>query len=99
MNQRQSVRRRLEVLERLPRLQPPPGPLEQIRTLAQQHMSDEDLDLMIHMARDRKRGVSRMLSPSEVEASERHEVALETGAQEMGFKSLADAERRAGGRR
>jgi hypothetical protein len=99
MNQRQRMRRRLEVLERVPQLKPPPGPLEQIRTLAQQQMSDEDLELMIKMARDRDRGVSRMLLLGEGEAWERHEAALETEARGMEFKSFADAERRTGGRR
>jgi hypothetical protein len=98
MNQQQSMRRRLEILERLPPSQPPPSPLEQISSLAQQQMSDEDLELMIHISRERARGASRILLPSEVEAWERHEATLETAARGMGFKSLADAERRLGRR-
>jgi hypothetical protein len=87
MNQRRSMRGRLEVLERVPQLKPPPGPLEQIRTLAQQHMSDEDLELMIKMARDREGGVSRMLLPCEVEALQRQNAELETEARGLGFRS------------
>jgi hypothetical protein len=99
MNQRQSMRRRLQVLERLPQFQPPPSALEQIRSLALVQTSDEDLDLMIDMASERERGVSRILLPSEVEALASWDAALETEALRMGFKSFADAERGVGQRR
>jgi hypothetical protein len=94
-----NVRRRLQVLERLPQLQPPPSPLEQIGSLALKQMSDEDLALMITMARDRVRGVCRTLLPSESAALAAHSAALETEARRMGFRSLAEAERIAGPRR
>jgi hypothetical protein len=60
MNQMQSVRR-LGRLEGLPQFQPPPGPLEQINRLALRQMSDEDLELMITMTRDRDSGVCRTI--------------------------------------
>ena len=94
-----SVRRRLDALERLPQLQPPPSSLEQISRLALKQMSDEDLELMINMARDRDRGVRRTLLPSELAALARQDAALETEARRMGFRSFAEAERRAGQRR
>ena len=98
MNQRQSLRRRLQVLERLPQFQPPPSPLEQMSSLALEQTSNEDLELMIKMASDRDRGVSRMLLPSELEVLASWDAALETEALRMGFKSLADAERGVGRR-
>jgi hypothetical protein len=99
MNQRQSMRRRLQVLERLPQFQPPPSALEQISSLAMKQMSNEDLDVMINLASDRERGVSRVVLPSEFEALARQDAALETEALRMGFKSFADAERGVGQRR
>ena len=93
-----NVRRRLQVLERLPQLQPPPSPLEQIGSLALKQMSDEDLVLMINMTLDRDRGVCRTLLPSELAALATQDAALETEARRMGFRSFAEAERRAGRR-
>ena len=94
--QMRNMRRRLDALERLPQFQPPPSPLEQIRKLAEDQMSDADLELLLNMFRDQERGVCRPRLPSEVAALARHDAALETEAQRMGFKSCADAERRAG---
>jgi hypothetical protein len=59
--QTQSVRRRIQMLEGLPQFQPPPGPLEPINRLALRQMSDEDLELMITMTRDRDAGVCRTI--------------------------------------
>jgi hypothetical protein len=61
MNQTQSVRWRTQMLEGLPQFQPPPGPLEPINCLALRPMSDEDLELMILMTRDRDAGVCRTI--------------------------------------
>ena len=52
MNQMQSVRWRIQMVAGLPQFQPPAGLLEPINGLALRHMSDEDLGLMIAMARD-----------------------------------------------
>ena len=98
MNQMRSMLRRLRVLERLPQLQPPPSPLEQIRSLALQQTSDEDLAVLINLAR-RDRGQCQTLLPSESAALERQGAARDTEAQRMGFKSYADAERRTAPRR
>jgi hypothetical protein len=95
MNQMRNMLRRLQALERLPQFQPPPSPLEQIRKLALDQMSHEDLEVIIHMV-ERDRGESQILLPSEVAALARRSAALETEARRMGFTSFADAERRAG---
>jgi hypothetical protein len=94
-----NVRRRLHMLERLPQFQPPPSPLEQIRSLALRQVSDEDLELMINMTRDRDQGVCRALLQSELAALARRAAALETEARHMGFRSFAEAKRHAGQRR
>jgi hypothetical protein len=60
MKQTQSVRR-LGRLEGLPQFQPPPRPLEQINRLALRQMSNENLELMNTMTRDRDSGVCRTL--------------------------------------
>jgi hypothetical protein len=93
------MRRRLQVLERLPQFQPPPSPLEQIGSLALKQMSNEDLELLTKVFRDGEAGVCWTPSPSELATLERREAALETEARRMGFRSFADAERRAGRRR
>jgi hypothetical protein len=94
------MRRRLHALEgQLPQFQPPPSPLEQIQTLAMRDVSQEALEQMINMARDRDGGMSRTLLQSEVAAMAEYEAALETEARRMGFESFADAERRGGRRR
>jgi hypothetical protein len=87
------VLRRLQALERLPQFQLPPSPLPPIRKLAVEQLSNEDLELMIDMT---ERGECQTLSPSELAVLATWNAVLETEARRMGFKSLADAERRAG---
>src|ERR1700733_1130231 len=89
-----NVRRRLDVLERLPQFQPPPSQLDQIGSRAAAQLSNEELDLMIHMLK-RDGGECRPQSPSELAAMATHAAARDTEAQRMGFKSYADAKRRA----
>ncbi|SRR6266446_3620223 len=99
MNQIRNVRQRLDKLERLPQFQPPPSPLEQIRNHALQQLSEEELELMLRLTTERDRGVCRTLLPSELAMLARDAAARETEARRMGFKSFAEAERRAGRRR
>jgi hypothetical protein len=94
MNQMRKMLRRLQVLERLPQLQPPPSPLEQIRKLVLDQMSNEDLGVIIHMI-ERDRGECQTLLPSELAAMARQNAARETEARRIGFRSYADAERQA----
>jgi hypothetical protein len=90
----QNTRRRLEVLERLPQFRSPPSLLEHIGSLALKQMSDEDLAVMINMM-ERDRGEGQTPLPCELAAVARHGAARETEARQLGFKSFADAERRA----
>jgi hypothetical protein len=98
MRERQ-MRRRLDRLERSPKFQPPPSPLEQIWGRALELISDEDLALLRSVseaedAREAKEaGVLQMLSPGESAALAAYEAAAETEARRMGFRSFADAER------
>jgi hypothetical protein len=91
-----NMRRRLDALEHLLQFQPPPSPLQQIGQLALQLMSDADLEQMMTMARNRDAGVCRTPSESESAVMAGYEAALETEARRMGFKSMAEAERRGG---
>jgi len=61
MNQMQSVRWRIQMVAGLPQFHPPAGPLEPINGLALRQMSDEDLEWMIAMTRDRDAGVCRTI--------------------------------------
>jgi hypothetical protein len=88
-----NMRRRLDVLEGLPQFQPAASPIQKIASLALKQMSDEDLQLMVKMARDRDAGVCRTLSERELAALAADCAALETEARRMGFRSFADAER------
>jgi hypothetical protein len=97
--QMKNVLRRPRVLERLPQFVPPPSRLEQLRYLALRQISDEDLAVMIKMARDREQGVCRMPLPTELAALATQDATLEREARRIGFRSFADAERRAGQRR
>jgi hypothetical protein len=94
-----NVERRLQVLERLPQFQPPPSLLEQIKSLALRQLSDEDLEMMIHMTRDLEGGVRTTISERESATVAAQGAALETEAQRMGFRSFAEAARNGGRRR
>jgi len=89
-----NLRRRPRVLERLPRLQLPPNPLEQIRSLALRSLSQEDFELL-PAAEMPPRG----LSDDEMGACAAWRNALETEARKAGFRSFAEAERTVGQRR
>ena len=72
----QKLRRRLQLLERLPQFQPAPSALDQAKSLALRQISDEDLETLIIVARDRDRGVSRILSNTESAAMAAYEATL-----------------------
>jgi hypothetical protein len=96
----QNVRRRLHLLERLPQFQLLPSPVDQIRNLALQSLSQRDLELLRAIlleksAEMRSRGLS---SQCEAAACAAWRDALEAEARRMGFKSFAEAERTAGQR-
>jgi hypothetical protein len=98
-----NIRQRLERLERaylnFPRIsesQLPPSPLDQIGSLVIKQLSDEDLELLIKVANKSHAGVSRELLQSESEALDRWGAAVDREAWRMGFRSFADAFRRAG---
>ena len=93
-----NVERRLERLERLPQMQPPPTPLEEIRTQALRRVSSEDLALMRILLADAQGGSRREFTDREVEVMKAYNSDLDAEAQRMGFGSYAQAERR-GGRR
>jgi hypothetical protein len=94
--QMKNALRRLRVLERLPHLQPPPSPFEQIEDRALRQISDEDLEVMIKMTRDLEAGVRQTISERESAMLVAHNAARETEARRMGFRSFAQAKRRAG---
>lgn len=87
------MRKRLYVLEKLPQFQPPPTPLQQIKTRVIQQTSNEDLDLMMIMTRDLEAGMDRTLSDREAVMWNKYNAACETEALRMGFKSFAQAQR------
>jgi hypothetical protein len=61
-----NMHQRLHMLERrLPRFEPPPSLLEQIKTLALRELSIEDLKLLEILTRDLEAGMRRELSPGE----------------------------------
>ncbi len=89
-----NVRQRLQMLERSLQFQPAPSLLEQIKRLALQSLSTQDLDLLRVISEEhasKKR--SRELLDTEAAACAAWEAALETGARRMGLKSFAEAER------
>jgi len=88
-----SMRWRLDRLERLPQMKPPPTTLDQIWNLAWRRISNEHFDLLVILKRDLAAGVKRLLSESEQEAGAALSAALEAEAQNMGFKSYSQAER------
>lgn len=87
-----NLRWRLHKLEHLPHSQAPPNRLEQVKTLALQHLSNEDLAVMIVMATDLKAGLIRPISEKESAVLATQNAALETEALRMGFGSFAEAE-------
>ena len=95
-----NVRRRLEKLERLPQPRPAPSPLERIRMLALESLSQQDFELVAALVR--KKAAEKQTSElSECEAAvcAAWTDSLEREAQRMGFKSLAAAQRATGQRR
>jgi hypothetical protein len=96
----QNMRRRLHMLERLPQFQLPLSPLEQIRSLALQSLSQQDLELLRTLALEQSAEMRpRELSEREAAACGAWGNALEAEARRMGFRSFAKAERTAGQRR
>jgi len=88
-----NVRRRLTVLERLPQFQPAPGPLEQIKVLALQSLSQQDLELLQAISKEQGTELRhRELSEPEAAACAAWGAALETEARRTGWKSFAEAE-------
>ena len=89
-----NVRQRLQMLERSPQFQPASSALEQIRSLALQSLSPQDLDLLKVVSEEEAAELlPRELSEPEVAACVAWGAALETEARRMGLKSLAEAER------
>ena len=92
-----SLRRRVRALERLLQLRFPPNPLDQIRRLALERLSLEDLELLWVLLGEQKEEVqSRESSAREAEAWAAWLASLEAEARRMGFRSFTDAERIAG---
>jgi hypothetical protein len=96
MNQMQSVRRRLDKLERLRQVHPVRSPLEQIEDVVLRQITDEDLAVMINMTQDRDAGVRRLLSEEEWAMLATYIALRDTEAKLRGFESFAEAERIAG---
>lgn len=88
------IERRLGKLERLPQFQTPPTSLQRIEALALGQVSDEDLQMMLLMARDVAAGIDRPGSERELAVLTAHGARRETEALKMGFRSYADAARR-----
>ncbi len=96
----QNMRRRLTMLERLPRIAPPPSPLEQIRSLALQSLSAQDLAILQTISVEHAAGLGPAeLSQVQAGACEAWAAALEAEARRMGFRSYAAVERTAGPKR
>src|SRR5579871_5868107 len=94
-----SLRQRIWRLERSPLFQQPlDNPLAPIMRPALRHLSDQDLELLVTVSRDQEVGRYRALSQAESAAVAVYRTALEMEARQMGFKSLAEAERLAGPR-
>jgi hypothetical protein len=96
----QNMRRRLQMLERLPQFQPAPSPLEQIRGLALRCLSDQDLEFLRARSLEQtaEKPPRELLEP-DVAACAAWATALEMEARRMGWKSWAEAERIGGQRR
>jgi hypothetical protein len=88
-----NVRRRLEILERLPQYQPPPSLREEIIRLALQTLAQEDLEYLPSTESD-----PTQLSEREVAAYLAWENALEVEARRMGLNSFAEAQQTKGRR-
>ena len=86
-----NIRRRLEMLERLPRYQPPPSLREEIMRLAIQTLSQQDLECLPSTESD-----LTQLSEREVAAYLAWENALEVEARRMGLNSFAEAQQTRG---
>ncbi len=95
-----NVLQRIQMLERSPQFQPAPSSLEQIRSLALQSLSPQDLDLLQAVSAERaSEPRPRELSEPEAAACAAWEAALETEARRMGLKSFAGAKQTARQRR
>jgi hypothetical protein len=68
---------RVRRLERSRFFQHPPDPFDEIVRVALQQISDEDLALLISVARVREAGLYRTLSQSECAAEEAYRAALD----------------------
>lgn len=88
------IETRLGKLERLPQFQRPPTSLQRIEALALGKVSDEDLQMMLLMARDVAAGIDRPVSERELAVLTAHDARRETEAVKMGFRSFAEAARR-----
>lgn len=82
-----NIRRRLEMLERLPRYQSLPSLLEEITGLALQRLSQQDLECLPTAGS----GLTQ-LSKREAAACLAWEDALEAEARRMGLNSFAEAQ-------
>jgi hypothetical protein len=72
-----SLRQRLRRLERSPLFQQRPDPVDPIISLVLRETSDQDLGLLIVVARDRKAGQCRTLSETESAAVTAYWAALD----------------------
>jgi hypothetical protein len=72
-----SLRQRLRRLERSPLFQHPPDPVNQIVTLVLRQVSDEDLESLIRVTRDRDAGVCRTLTQGESAAVAAYRAAVD----------------------
>ena len=83
---------RLRALEELPHVQPPPSPLEQIRSLALQLLSDQDLKALHAIVRKEAEAREEPeLSEAEETTSAKWSSALDEAARQLGFGSFAEA--------
>ncbi len=95
-----NLRQRLQMLERSLQFQPAPSPLEQIKRLALQSLSAQDLDLLKSVSEEEAAELlPRELSEAEAAACAAWGAALETEARRMGLKSFAGAKQTARQRR
>ena len=71
------LRRRLRSLERSPFFQQRPDPIDPIIGLVLRETSDQDLELLIRVVRDRDAGPDRTLSQEELAAVAAYEASLD----------------------